>query len=286
MHVTDLWNELERTLKPIVDHYRSRLRVMDVTEKPDRSLLSEADIAIQEHLIASILAVDPSAKIIAEERSALASQHDGRKSAAEQLWIIDPLDGTSEFVRPDHYEYCIVVCLLKGLRPVAAFVLAPEIGPARSTVCIRVAGEGQPIQVNERVARDVPPVGLKRASVTRSATSSPRPFERHLLGQGYELKTRTTSQTLDMVRTCVDLAGWTEPPLASFGLFYREDQKVWDGAAGICLARAAGLRVTNGRGHSWSTISIPLDEAEPRFDSTLVAPAVVADQVLVALARQ
>jgi 3'(2'), 5'-bisphosphate nucleotidase len=97
---------------------------------------------------------------------------------------------------------------------------------------------------------------------------------------GFELKTRTTSQTLDMVRTCIDLSPETGGSLAPFSLFYREAQKVWDGAAGMCLAHAAGLRVCDSEGQDRHVIDLDLRAVEPAFASTLVAAPAIADQFL------
>jgi 3'(2'), 5'-bisphosphate nucleotidase len=232
--------------------------------------LSEADLVVQEQVIRCIRAVDPDGLIVAEESAQLL----GSSSSAEgRVWIIDPIDGTSQFVAPDGREFCSVVCLIEDRESVAAFVLAPEIGPDRSPVTVRVTGPGEPIEINgEPVAGRLMSARPRQASVTRSSGTQPRGYEEVLVSQGYQLKTRTTSQTLDMVRTCVDLAPFTEPALESFGLFYRERQKVWDGAAGICLARAAGgLFVGDGTGKERATVDIALDVAEPQFDSTLIA---------------
>jgi 3'(2'), 5'-bisphosphate nucleotidase len=97
---------------------------------------------------------------------------------------------------------------------------------------------------------------------------------------GFELKTRTTSQTLDMVRTCVDLSEETGAAMVPFVLFYREAQKVWDGAAGMCLAQTAGLRVCDRHGRDRHIIDLDLSTAEPTFASTLVAASLTADQFL------
>jgi hypothetical protein len=46
---------------------------------------------------------------------------------------------------------------------------------------------------------------------------------------------------------------------------------IWDGVAGMCLANAAGLLVTDGTGHVRATVDVALDVAEPMFASTLIA---------------
>jgi len=267
--VESLWRELENVLLPTLRGFRSRLGSLRVEEKADRTLLSEADIAVQEQIIRSVRAADPDGLIVAEESAHLLGSLPESEGRA---WIIDPIDGTSQFVAPDGREFCSVVCLITDRKPVAAFVLAPEIGPDRSPVSVRVTGPGEPIEINGKRAADLSiPQQQRWVSVTRSSGTLPRDYEERLLAHGYQLKTRTTSQTLDMVRTCVDLAPFTDPALGSFRLFYREQQKIWDGVAGICLAHAAGLFVGDGTGAERTTVDIALTVTEPTFDSTLIA---------------
>jgi 3'(2'), 5'-bisphosphate nucleotidase len=145
-----------------------------------------------------------------------------------------------------------------------------------------VSGPGEPIEISGKRTTGLPVSDQPRqVSVTRSSGTQARAYEKVLLSHGYELKTRTTSQTLDMVRTCVDLGPFTDPALGSFGLFYRERQKVWDGAAGICLAQAAGLHVGDGTGRERTSIDIALNVPEPQFDSTLIASDAEATRIVV-----
>lgn len=283
MDIESLWQELENELLPTLREFRSRLGSLRVEKKADRTLLSEADLAVQEQIIRCIRATDPDGLIVAEESSHLLgspTEADGR------VWIIDPIDGTSQFVASEDREFCSVVCLIEDREPVAAFVLAPEIGPERSPVTVRVTGRDKPIEINGKPVADTSTSAQPRqVSVTRSSGTQPRGYEEDLMSRGYHLKTRTTSQTLDMVRTCVDLAPFTDPALESFGLFYRERQKVWDGAAGICLAYAAGgLFVGDGTGEERTTIDIALDIAEPQFDSTLIASDPDATRIVAQIA--
>lgn len=282
MELAALWQDLDDLLVPTLRQYRSRLGSLHVEQKSDTTLLSEADIAIEAQIIACIRAREPGAVIIAEESAHLLGEPD----SAERIWIIDPIDGTAQFVAEDRREFCNVVCLVEQRRPVAAYVLAPELGPQRSPVSVRYNGVGSVIEVNGQSVSGLSPADdLRLLSVTRSAGSEPRPYEPMLTFRGYELKTRTTSQTLDMVRSCIDLSPFTEPGLPAFGLFYREHQKLWDGAAGMCLARAAGLSVMDGAGTKRTTVDVALDVAEPLFESTLVAVDEAAAQVIISSLR-
>jgi 3'(2'), 5'-bisphosphate nucleotidase len=275
MDVADLWNELESLLIPIFGDFRARLFELSVEQKHDTTLLTQADLDIERQIVAQIEAVDPGAAIVAEEgtRGRGLSVNPGR------VWVIDPIDGTAEFVDEGRREFCSVVCLLEELRPVAAFVLAPELGPGRTAVSVRVNGPGCPIEVNgQLVSRSVESPNW--ASLTRSSTVPARTFEPLIEEFGLAIKVRTTSQTLDMARTCVDLTAYTDLSLPPFAVFYREKQKVWDGAAGMCLAYAAGLRVTDRRGRDRETVDVPLEVAEPCFESTLVGETTLVDRVL------
>jgi 3'(2'), 5'-bisphosphate nucleotidase len=275
MGITALWQELEATLTPLLVDFRRRLDRLDISEKPDHTLLTEADLAVQDRIVAAVHAYDSGATIVAEE----AGVQNGEMASTQRIWVVDPIDGTAEFVRPDRAEFCSVVCLLEDRRPTAALIIAPEIGAGRTAVTIRVDGAGSPIVVNGKPRAPIT-AAAPQASVTRSAGTGARPWERHMTAAGITLKTRTTSQTLDMVRTCVDLTDDSGGDLTPFALFYRENQKVWDGAAGRCLAYAAGLQVCDGQGRSKPTVDLDLTSAEPTFASTLVAGPELVRQFL------
>jgi 3'(2'), 5'-bisphosphate nucleotidase len=275
MRVGALWDELERSVVPLMTTFRSRISELEVVTKPDRTLLSEADIAVQEHIVARINDLDPGASIVAEEDDDAGP----RSQDGKYTWIVDPIDGTAEFVRPERTEFCSVVCLLEDRRPVAALVVAPEIGHGRSPVVVRVESPDLPIEVNSTsVPRE--PASSAHVSMTRSSSSAPRRWETRLADSGFILKIRTTSQTLDMVRTAVDLSRLTDPPMAPFAAFFRERQKVWDGAAGMCLAQHQGLRVCDAAGVDRDVVDLDLADREPTFASTLVAPAVLAGKIV------
>jgi 3'(2'), 5'-bisphosphate nucleotidase len=264
--------------------FRSRPSLR-VRQKADATVLSEADEAVQAQIIRCVRTVDPDGVILGEEGAHGPDLLRGR-SLSDRAWIIDPIDGTAQFVNSEGREFCSVVCLVENKRPVAAFVLAPEIGPDRRPVCIRLNGPGEAIEINGKQVASLAKAGrMSMVSMTRSSGTPERHCERELVARGYRMKTRTTSQTLDMVRVCVDLSPFTEPALEPFGLFYRERQKIWDGAAGLCFAYAAGLYVADGTGRARVEIDVTLDDVDPVFDSTLIASDSIAAWAVVAASK-
>lgn len=265
---SEVWSRLTAELLPILSAYRARLADLDVAVKADDTLLSEADIAVQERIVALVSEYEPAARIVAEEggvRLAAGSEGSGR------VWVIDPIDGTAEFVRPEGREFCTVVTAVSERSPDACYVLAPELGKGRAPVVVTLDGAGALPEVNGEPARAAPVGGSPlAASATRSASRPARAFEGVARERGIRLKTRTTSQALDMVRTCLDLGAATG--LCSFAWFYRERQKLWDGVAGIALAAATGRASVDCGGSPLAPIaSRLLEDSEPTFATTVVA---------------
>ena len=245
--------------------------------------MSEADLAIQDYLVDQIRRREPGAAIVAEEVGV-----ERARALASEVWVLDPIDGTREFVSPTGSEFCSVVCLLHDGVPAACLVVAPEIGLGASAVTVQVDRDGGPVLVN---GKQWPPAavgpGGGAASVTRKVGSPAPPWEQQLLERGLRPKTRSTSQTLDMVRTSVDLSRVTEAGLEPFAFFYRERQKIWDGVAGMALARAVGHRVVDRSGRELLPVDVDLADLsvpEPYFDSTLVGPAPTVEEFVGQLA--
>ncbi|MDG9678166.1 inositol monophosphatase family protein [Micromonospora sp. DH14] len=270
MDLEQLWSELARELPDTLAAYRSRIAEIEVQEKADQTLLTEADVAVERMIIDKIRALDPAARVLAEE-SGSGTWRPGVDEEPERIWIIDPIDGTAEFVQPQNTEFCSVVCLLERREPVAALIVAPELGTGRTPVIVRASRADRLILINGRPAPfNNGPVPSLVASLTRSSTSKAPSHEWAMAEAGYRLKTRTTSQTLDMLRTALDLTEIAEGA-PRFDLFYRPQQKVWDGLAGLCLGEIVGLMSTDMDGSKRLPVSMEsLAQPEPTFASTVM----------------
>ena len=94
----------------------------EVWRKPDGSLVTEADIAsdrIIRHLIGSAFPTDA---ILSEEAS-----DDELRLLNDRCWVVDPLDGTSAFVRRAD-DFDVYIALVVDARPVVAVTLQPVTG--------------------------------------------------------------------------------------------------------------------------------------------------------------
>jgi 3'(2'), 5'-bisphosphate nucleotidase len=94
-----------------------------VQEKGDRSPLTEADLAAERILAAGLRRLAPEVPILSEESESVPW---ATRAAWDWLWIVDPLDGTREFVQRNG-EFTVNVALVHGHRPVLGVVHAPAL---------------------------------------------------------------------------------------------------------------------------------------------------------------
>ena len=103
----------------------SRFRASDlrVKSKPDLSPVTDADTAIEEALRSTISRARPRDGVLGEE---FGSSEPAAWPAARR-WIIDPIDGTKNFVRGVPV-WATLIALLAGDEPVVGLVSAPALG--------------------------------------------------------------------------------------------------------------------------------------------------------------
>ena len=128
--------------KELQDHFYNGNRQGDL--KPDRTLVTEADKKADLHLQQLISEAFPSDGILSEECSTTYPD-------AENVWVIDPLDGTVNFSLGLHYWGVSVAHLLGG-HPKNAAVYFPVIDELFSAS----AGEGAEFNGNPLTESDPP----------------------------------------------------------------------------------------------------------------------------------
>jgi 3'(2'), 5'-bisphosphate nucleotidase len=94
-----------------------------VTLKPDASPVTSADLAAEAIILAGLKSLAPEIPVIAEEAVARGAM----PKAARQFFLVDPLDGTKEFISRNG-EFTVNIALIEAGQPVAGVVYAPAIG--------------------------------------------------------------------------------------------------------------------------------------------------------------
>ncbi|MFH1799581.1 MAG: inositol monophosphatase family protein [Candidatus Omnitrophota bacterium] len=118
----------------ILADFRGRLSSLDVKTKIEPgsgnpTLVTEADETIQQFVITEIQRSFPKHFVIAEEKMENEiSRKNWQNADSDFVWILDPIDGTKEFLKPGSDYYGISLALYYKGRPVLAVVASPRFG--------------------------------------------------------------------------------------------------------------------------------------------------------------
>jgi 3'(2'), 5'-bisphosphate nucleotidase len=93
------------------------------TRKADQSPVTEADLAAEAVILAALCRLTPDVPIVAEEDAQVRGLP---AHAAERFWLVDPLDGTKEFVARNG-EFTVNIALIENGAPVLGIVHLPAL---------------------------------------------------------------------------------------------------------------------------------------------------------------
>lgn len=203
-----------------------------VVQKSDDSPLTLADLESQRVILAGLAALTPGIPVLSEE-SAQAPWAERR--AWPQLWVVDPLDGTREFVKRNG-EFTINVALVVAHEPVLGVVAAPALGVlywgAAGIGAFRVRQGEDAAMI--RVSRPQDPLRVVGSRSHASARTDA--YRRALPGH-------VTKGVGSSLKFCMIAEGDADL-YPRFG-----PTSEWDTAAGQAVLEAAGGRVTRLDGH-------------------------------------
>ena len=136
----------ERLLEPVAaiaaEAGRAILEIYDqtfeVTHKADHSPLTEADLASHRVIRDALARLTPDIPLLSEESADIAFDV---RSRWPEYWLVDPLDGTKEFVNRNG-EFTVNIALIRGHDPVLGVVHVPVSGVTYTGVVDGVAGGG------------------------------------------------------------------------------------------------------------------------------------------------
>lgn len=159
----DIRELAERAGQEILEIYRTD--DPEVRQKDDRSPVTNADIRAEQVILRGLAELTPEIPVIAEESVAA-----GRipEEFGERFWLVDPLDGTKEFLSHNG-EFTVNIGLVERGEPVLGVVHTPAVGTSHVGVVadggyVRVAADGSV----RKLGVTVPPSDGKRVLVSRS----------------------------------------------------------------------------------------------------------------------
>jgi myo-inositol-1(or 4)-monophosphatase len=202
-------------------------------------LVTDYDRRSEALIVAAVAARYPGDFILAEESGARGSDHRRR-------WLIDPLDGTTNFAHGLPF-FCVSIALELDGEPAVGVVEAPALG--WSFTAARGLGahlNEKPIRVSltERIGESLLATGFPYDNATSPRNNFAEWQALYRQSQGVR---RVGAAALDLAMVA---AGWLDG-------YWEMKLKPWDLGAGALLVREAGGRVT-----SWSGAPLDVDSGE------------------------
>ncbi len=208
----------------ILSHYRPGI---EVRSKSDASPVTAADEEAEEIILAGLRRLTPDLPIVSEEafaRGAISPQ------APPVFWLVDPLDGTKEFLSRNG-EFTVNIALIETGRPVLGVIATPAL-----SLDFAGAGAGSAREWRQGSERriGVRPVPRDGATVVASRSHGDADALGRFLGGRRVAATREAGSSL---KFCLVASGEAD-------LYPRFGRTMeWDTAAGQAVLTAAGGRV-------------------------------------------
>jgi myo-inositol-1(or 4)-monophosphatase len=244
-----------RAAGSIINRGSQDLDILKITHKGPNDLVSEVDQAAEAAIIEVLLQAYPQHGILAEESGRV---HGAKNS--EFVWIIDPLDGTTNFL---HGFPVYAVSIALAHRGVVQQAVVYD--PTRNDLFYASRGRGA--FLNDRRLRV-----SKRTRLADSLVGTGFPFRRGDSFQRYVKMFETVMQACAGVRRpgaaaldlCYVAAGWYDG-------FFETGLNPWDMAAGSLMITEAGGLVGNFTGESDFLYQREVVAGNPKVYGQLVA---------------
>ncbi|MBS0211426.1 MAG: inositol monophosphatase [Planctomycetes bacterium] len=196
-----------------------------VSEKGPADLVTEADVAAQTSIQATLLGAFPGHGFLGEENLSIASRDN------DLTWIVDPLDGTTNYVHSIPH-YAVSIALAQGNQPIVGVVFDPV-----AKECF-AAMRGRGATLNGKPMKTSGVTTLDRAV---TAVSSPPGINAESQELKDFLKIILLSQS--MRRSGSSALNLSYIAAGRYDAYWSLSAKPWDVAAGFLLVAEAGGHV-------------------------------------------
>ncbi len=234
----------ERELPPRFNRCRGE-------RKSDGSLVTEADLVVQQQLADALHRAWPQTALIGEEMNAQ-EQQQALEHAGDGVWCIDPLDGTSNFAVGVPY-YAVSVALIREHRPQLAVVY----DPARKECFSAALGQGAWLNAT--------PLNADHAGTRLRDTMALIDFKRLSAGLAERLAAEPPYKSQRSFGAVA--LDWCWVAAGRCHLYLHGKQKLWDYAAGWLILHECGGRALTLAGED---VFVP--SLEPRSAAAALDP--------------
>jgi myo-inositol-1(or 4)-monophosphatase len=215
----------------VIRHYMKNREELNIEHKGRHDLVTRADVETEQTIIAHLQAYAPEDEILAEESAA------GDTLGTARTWIIDPIDGTTNFTH-GLPPFCISIALWEEGKPQVGLIM--EVNSKELFTAVRGGGA----QLNGR------PIHVSGATQAENA----------LLGTGFPYRDLELIDPYLQLFKCFmrETHGVRRPGSAAYDLacvaagridgFFEYSLSPWDVAAGVLLIEEAGGEILDWTG--------------------------------------
>jgi myo-inositol-1(or 4)-monophosphatase len=229
----DAAKEAARRGAAVLEHWRNRFQVR---EKARFDLVTDADLGSQRAIFEYLGQRFPGHRFLGEEDKT-ASARPGPD--APPTWIVDPLDGTTNYVHD-----CPMYCVSIGLQMAGDLVVGVVLDPSRDEMF--AAAQGQGAWLGSRRLQTSQANRLEEALLATGFPPDLHGQERTLQWwHHFSLRTRSLRRTGSTALNLAYVAA------GRFDGYWAFDNHVWDVAGGTVLVREAGGKITNVDGSAY-----------------------------------
>ena len=212
-----------RSAGNVILRYMNRIDGLHVVEKQQWDFVSEVDKLAEAEIVKELRRAYPDHAILAEES--------GATGKGPLTWVIDPLDGTHNYLRGIPH-FCVSIALLEKGVPIHAVVF----DPLRDELYTASKGDGA--YLNDRRMR----VG-KRENLGGAMIATGFPFrQREHLGPQLDMTRAILGQAEDIRRSGSAALDLAYVAAGRYDGYFEIGLKPWDMAVGVLLVHEAGGR--------------------------------------------
>lgn len=207
----------------------------EIHAKGWRDFYTDADLAAQRAIVDLIRSREPQAAILAEENIQ-------PPTGATSIWVIDPLDGTTNYARRIPV-FSTSIALVQNGQPVIGVIYDPlrdDLFTAEAGRGARLNGAPIHVSTTSKIGEAVIGLDWGRGEVTRS------------LGLAWLQRAGLHSRTIRAIGSaalglCYLAAGWID-------VYHYGALMPWDGAAGQVIVQEAGGQLFNFKRQPWNYV--------------------------------
>jgi len=120
----------------------------EIESKEDDSPLTQADRAAHDCIVTALTQLTPDIPVLSEESEGIPTKE---RLGWERFWLVDPLDGTKEFIKKTG-QFTVNIALIENGEPTLGVVLAPasdlEYFASRGNGAFKRLGQAEPLPIH------------------------------------------------------------------------------------------------------------------------------------------